>query len=1187
MIKNFFIIFLVFTANIYAQLNVQLGSLNNSTQPFFEVVIRTTYNSNNIPLSIDDILIKENNRTVKAISITDPNVQGFQTLRWIPYYDNIQGNLYNGEILVFKDGLIGSALVSDDRTVTPLIAVIGEDDIQIRNIVFGFDRIKQLELVQLRGKQGNNGFEPLSIDSITTRTDKFAVGFNDLVIAGNAQKEDPPFDMPFGATYNISVFYIASDFEPNSDVLTIYYNNGAVKEINLFGSPLVVEPDPVLELIKPVGPQTYSPCEDIELQWVGTTENIRTYVDVSFNGGVNWNQVANVLGNSYTYTLPDIITDDFKFRIRQDFNRTNTRSLPVDQNIQKIVYSPNGIFLASVTELGQIQIWDLPNRLLVKEFSALGFNASLESTGLYYLSDSLLAYTYYRYDADGNRTGVDTYKVFDISKDPVEEITSVDFIDYPVSESVFDASSNSVFMMGDKQVRLAYLNAITGQRIGNVSFNNPLSSITVNSNVERLVTASYGGEINIVNTQDMNIEKSINFDMIPNVIEMSLADNGEFLTLGSKKFVGDGSSSQVFILSLSTEQVFQFIEAAASDPKGISFSPKSTMMVIGSEFNPRIYIWDLVTRSQAAGFGNVIGPISDVSFSPVEQALAFSTREPAEIVYTRFTYPETDQTDSLIRIVEPILQSNDFIFDSTLIFSNHTQTFTAELCNVGESNYIFDNAWWNGQEHFDFDFEQIPDTIAPGECLELLFEFNPQDTGRVIDTLIFSNSCDQYALLELIGYGLPRNLSFFEDPIQFGEICVGDTIVKDTLIFINSDTIPILINEIRPALGSEDKFQVIDFARDTLIPPSGTFSAIISAVPDTLGIRTGVYEVIYFYQNKYRTSVNAEVKGIGTQIESSHLALPFIVEEPVRSIEIFNPSNTDVVINDLVVQPPGSYEVLTSLPITIAEGESTEIFISWDSTDTEANLVFEADPCPTIKFIPLAMYKGTSYLEIPDVIADNPYSNVEIPLIISNSSNYPYNGDRNFETEILLDDRIFFPLEINSNYDAIFINNGFIQDRRSITINTTGNYFDRDTLFVLSGVTGLTDKDTSNIEINPDSYLWGETVINTINNGLLIINGICRDRLILEDGSNIQINNIYPNPSNQIVNIELTSSSSIRSKIRLIDKEGKIVIEHPEVLIIGENTVQITLEDLNNGEYYIQFEHNNVIEDTGSVVKIK
>jgi hypothetical protein len=91
------------------------------------------------------------------------------------------------------------------------------------------------------------------------------------------------------------------------------------------------------------------------------------------------------------------------------------------------------------------------------------------------------------------------------------------------------------------------------------------------------------------------------------------------------------------------------------------------------------------------------------------------------------------------------------------------------------------------------------------------------------------------------------------------------------------------------------------------------------------------------------------------------------------------------------------------------------------------------------------------------------------------------------------------------------------------------------------------------------------------------------DKKTIQKG--VRINNVFPNPTNDYVNIEIVSDTRKRVNIDLFDFSGRKVLNKVVELSEGLNQERLSLTNLISGSYIVALrdDQNNLIDKTGVV----
>lgn len=88
--------------------------------------------------------------------------------------------------------------------------------------------------------------------------------------------------------------------------------------------------------------------------------------------------------------------------------------------------------------------------------------------------------------------------------------------------------------------------------------------------------------------------------------------------------------------------------------------------------------------------------------------------------------------------------------------------------------------------------------------------------------------------------------------------------------------------------------------------------------------------------------------------------------------------------------------------------------------------------------------------------------------------------------------------------------------------------------------------------------------------------------LVTTDIKTISLNNIltslYPNPASSSLKTTIDAANDELAIIQIIDVNGKLVSSNAKVLTTGSNTLEINVDMLTNGLYFIQINHGSILE---------
>gem|GEM_PF-2988424 len=1183
------LILIIFLLNIplQAQLSLNIVSIDASNLPIVEA--RISVKENNIPveLKVENLLVKENNKAQKILSISQLNVDNEQIIRWIPNHDFIDiKRIYSFELLVIYNFTITSKFTTLNNLELPLIFFkLAEDQSQepISEIFFGDVEPGDSKTVQIYGVASRGVMHPeqgeisVRIDSITTNTDNFEIVWVGATI--DPSNRPPPTAMMVFGQYLINIHFKPTTTDPYSDVFTIYYNGGATKRFNMYGNSFDIKKDPLLKVKYPNGGENFAPCQDVDVEYVGNTTSLPTTVEYSANNGATWEEIGVEDAESFIeWTIPNIETEEALVRVSTKFNKTKDINLPVGSDVQKVSFNSDGKLLASAQRNGTIILWDMNLNQKIVDFDVS--QSSVEFLGISFLTDNIISAVM----MEGNKNYIIKYDIENSQLLFKNEINN-DVLRF----AKYDIVNSTVFLVSVLNNKITIINLTSGKVVDEITRNEPITAFSLNSdsNIAALVTMT--GKLSLLNLNSLVEIKSTQLHNMPIIIDLEIAPKSNIIALAGMQNTSENENNATFVYETETESIIDVIRPAFGNAVGLAFSPTSTMLVIGSRYNPMIYFYDLVRQEKAGSFGGSQGVVTDVAFSKTDNTLAYGTKGFPTLTLTKFAYPEQDESDSTFTISKPILQNDSLYFEEQLVATETIKEFSTEICNTGESIFTVQSASLMIGKNFKIIDKVYPEEIGSGECSAFEIVFNPVELGELRDTLLLHN-CGNIYKVPIVANSRDRNLVRFENPIDLFEACVGDKNTTNTIFISNGDNVDVLINKVFVAGDNADVFGIEEDIDDLVLRPNDNIRLTFTGVPDTLGIISSNIRVLYENLVNIYQETPIKIQGIGTYLNLSNSILPFISEIKTREVIIKNSGIDVLTINNILAVPNVDFEVMSNFPINLNPGEETIIEVLWKTDNIgDAKLVLDADPCPLQRNIPIVEYYSNTELSIGNIETDPAdRSPVHINVIYSNNENAPYNGVRSFDGVFTIGYRHFFPTQISSSYEfAEFENMGVEDGLRKIKVKITGNFQEEDTLFTLTGVSGLAETQYSVMNFDENnSTFFGDNVDITINQGSYKLTNLFQNRLLIRDET-LNINSISPNPAKENIEIVYNTNSSDKLKIELYNSRGEM-IEHSFIYnhSEGENKFQYSLPTLNSGKYLIKVSTEN-ISDTKELLIAK
>lgn len=1083
----------------------------------------------------------------------DPIIDGLRYSNFVVAYDNEETAYRNAtEIL----------------TQTPRIFVTDYENKFISDIRFGNIAAGDTGAYQIRiGGYFNqfDGTAPMIADSITTESDLFRLRWLGPDGNPNLFNGFPTLINPLDR-YWINIYYqpIESD-QYVHDIVTIHFNGGNKFKIPIYAGSNTITSDPVMEILTPTSGEILTPCENYLIKWKGHNKDAPVRILFSDDNGSTWEQIAAVQDSMYNWTVPSSISQNARIRLIQDvFQSDRVAMKNTDDAVYDVNFNEFGTELLSVNQLGEIAEWDLfagsepivinkyqMQNPLVSKFERLkvtytdgkGFIA-----GAYYSTSE--AKSYVNIFESGNSDQIATF---------------ISPSNYIISELETDVKSQYIALIPDYNAKLILLDPKSGQLQREIDFEYPILKAEFNNKLEQLAVVLLNGDFLILNSNDFSVIKKfqiLNFQLIT---ALDFSNNGKMLALALQS---TGSNLTLnFTVDIETGFVTRVFKQAATNTTQMRFAPSSGSLIIGTEIGtPQMVLYDLTLSTQNEGLAGHYGTLTDLDISSDGHALVSSSVTRDNLYLRKFAFPEDITSDSFI--IQPALLSNNSISLEPAYIGTEQNVLVNTVCNIGETFIDINEVFFQKGRNFRLLNQFSRDTLLPGECTNLEIVYMPLDTGRVSDSLAF-RVCGVDILVPIIGEGLPRNITFSQSIVDFGEVCIGDTLVIEDFEIINNDPAPLIINKL--SLNS-DRFIFAPWIQDEVIPAKSSLKIDLMFIPKEIGEFKAQLGVNHSNQTNLISFLNLEGTGIGADISVSHERLLFIPEILQRELTITNNTNISVNITGLISIPDGYFQNISNLPVTLEAKGSQTFSIVWNGENPNqvVRLKIEADPCVIQKYLEIDLYSGSSTVFVNDTIV-GPLDDAGIRISYQNKENGEYNGFRTFEGLITMNPRLFLPFEIEvPGGEGELTSNEVIDGLRYIGFRVKNNFVKSGDLAVIKGIPGLAETKTTTVFLIKEALDFGEAVSTSYGYGTFSIDDGCEDRLIIRDTKALQILSVSPNPAEEIVKIDVQSEISGNGYLHIYDYLGqRALTAGPYQIIKGNNSINVNIISLHPGNYKI------------------
>jgi WD40 repeat protein len=1160
-------------------------NVNTDEFPLLKLNVRVTDGGSPVELLKNQFYILEEAMVCEPIEVT-PISGGWQTVKWYTKLTDFtkvgqENKDYFGQLLTVYKNLPDRKLIVGSIDKLPVLFVVaGSNDQQMRDANWEIVTPGNSIPFQMKLKgylQSAKDFKQtnIKIDSLTTKTKYFTWKWLGPLIG---EKREPPAELGVGIEYLVNIYFTPDKFGYFQDVLTIHFNNGMKKYIPLYGNSFSVDVQKLIELTEPKPGTAFSPCQEVTIKWKGQSVEYPVELYYSIDAGYEWRKIDVVRDSMYVWRIPDIETNFLMFKVRQDFQNSKTSILSEDQfPVFSVNYNTPGTLLSSFNSMGKVMTWDLTTqpsptflrRHYIEEITEES-QEKFYSFGLEYSNTDNKFYISYRNLLVPPFLQRDTIAVFNADQTyPVKKIVLPQ--GFRTNKILSDRTKTVLTVFPAYGNKLLQYSMIDESFIREYAFEAPIMDISFSTTSDSAAVLLINGRIKLVRLTDFAMYDELNFDIFPNFLKIAYSPNGKMLSIGGQSD-GSGLKTNSYLIDIATRQIVKVFTPSSGNSVAMQFNPTSTSVIVGSETDKQIALYDLASTVQSSNLFGHSENMTDMKMSPGGLSIvSTSLAKQDNMVYRTFTYPQEDAIDAYLIIERPKITLDIVKIEPEYLGTDNPQNVTT-ICNIGRSLADIFDARFKLGTHFNLQTQWQRDTLYPNNCYNIGIYYSPLDTGIIRDTLILYHCSKQY-WIPFESYSKPRNLALLSNNFDFGEVCIGDTLSKELAIFRNDDPVPLKLNNVVFKDKEDLYFSKSGIMKDTIIEAGGTFYAKLNFVPKDLGAATGELLIIHSNQSKIFASMNVKGTGIGSFIEVSHDALRFIPEITTREIKMKNIGATDISFEQFRVVPAGNFDVLTPAGFILKPNEDKIVQVQWKGIDeTPAQLVTDANPCLVQKFIPLTFYRGSSIVKVPTVMTEANNEFVKIPITYSNTENGVYNGKRIFEADFEVNYKLFLPRTVESKFGPGSITHNSVNNGiRTFGIKVEGDFTPSDTVAVIVGVAGLSNIDRSPISITNNSIGWSKFVNMTSEPGEIIITGICEDRYIIRTQSIIKDLVVIPNPVSAFAKISFHLVQDADINCDLIDNTGcthKLISEHKGNS--GNNLLDLNLSQFGTGNYKLR-----------------
>ena len=1157
-----------------AQVSVEIRDLRPNgitidtlNYPVLRAWLRANVNGNPYAFAKSELSIIESNFSSKAISVGQPDAQGYQEVIWMTRSEGANRAEF---IIATNTGTGSSPLGKHDRGNISQVRFCDPFGIQIEEFNFGSavmpgsSDYTTLLVRAIASKKNNRGVEESTqLDSITFSNPDFSYRWIGSYVSTNP----PPVGLSPAVGYYFDIIFKPSRTGYYKEYAVLHYEGGQKDYLLLRANGFGMPETRSLKITEPNADITLTPCAPYTVKWKGYRIGAPTYVDWTPDNGKTWDTLGFSMDSTFLWKTPGIITDSGRIRIRQELGNFDQKNLihpALRAPVSTIDWNSVGDKLIAGYESGKIAEWNKVDGMLIDTFvvSGIAFPVSkIQWIGIGYVNDSLV-YGVYRSPA----TSQETFVLF--SKGKLDPILSSNISTSTILSSVHRIK-NELLLIPKRGRTIRKLSILDGKEVTGFTFPEPITAFSP-GNGDKGSIALLDGSIHVIDLNTMSIITTLSNPALPIMSKVSLSRDGAFLAAGtmlSESSLYSAASTEVHVFDIASKTIVRSLRNSSSDVIALDFNATNQFLATGFAGFPQISVWRLPTNVFLGQLANHSGFLTDVKYGPDGKSLASSAISADNLKTMEFAFPETDTAKAFIRIEpsKPIIVSADL--GDAIMMHPTDSVLKVNLCNGGKGDIFIDYAYFREGIHFSL-ISKIPNTvkIAPGECIDINIRVLARDNGPLIDSLFFG-FCSQEFFLPIKANGVLRSINPLAQGKKLGPACLNETIETDIELIRNDDSVPVTINRLQT---KSPAIKILSTISDTILQPGQSLSVKVRFSPKQLGEE--LIEVLAYHSGLTLYEVPIVLKGYG---DGTDVAVPNVIacipELKQRTFTLSNASMNEVRLDSVAITGT-AFTLATTLPLILPPRSQKDITITFIGALPDSGEIMSCSfyPCATAKSIRIIPYSAKATITLPQVKAD-PRGRVSIPITISMNERNPYIGKQEAIVEFTSNQGIFLPDSVTSTFGGVSIVSREVwDDIRTIRIRFEGDIPNSGTLCVISGFVGISTIHESPLDFTDSVTFFSKSMQTNFVNGSLQLTNICPD-MFLTGQRMTKIKSVFPQPAQDIMQMSVEAFETTDMMIMLTDQVGRnhTIMKYP--MFVGNNSVQFTIPaQIESGAYILK-----------------
>jgi len=546
-----------------------------------------------------------------------------------------------------------------------------------------------------------------------------------------------------------------------------------------------------LKLLQPNGGESYVIGSDTIITWEGIAESELVRLDYSIDKGQNWKFIDTSRGSSYKWTnIPKPESIECIVKVTQITHLSNDSDFTFighQSSVQDAKFSADDSKIISVSWDRTIRIWDIKTKLQI-----LG-KSSVHNLNVYDLAVSPNGKTIATCSWD------DKVKIWDVNT--LQEIFNLQSHKSDIIALAYSNDGN-MLVSGDRDGKVILWDPNTGQEIQTIlQLTKEIRGLSFSPDGEILAVGSENSRITLVDVSTGNIIRFISCN--------TFSPRPTFSRDGTMLSVGAYNKIQIF--DVATGQLMKELFGHYTNVFKTDFSPDGKLLISGGE--------DKTLRMYDVNSGNMIRTITDhkgyvnsVKFnSDGNSFVSASLDNTVKLWIIGGDTIQSDQSDSVFSIVEPMGASTDIAMGEVLVGDDKDSVVVDFVRNVGSWNFDVRSVSFRGADASAFSLVSgIPQyRVEPNSSHFGEFRFTPSRVGLHQAEVVIVTQSDTI-VQTITGVGVENQLQIHATFIDFGEVEVGnERTIIDTLVLKNVGSNAITIEDTKLLSPDMEQFAIL------------------------------------------------------------------------------------------------------------------------------------------------------------------------------------------------------------------------------------------------------------------------------------------------------------------------------------------------------------------------------------------